>query len=63
MELLKISSYTKSYLKVIKVLLSQFVSNHASCYTKTNLTLWAIRRPKGFMIRPHLAEKRGTLLF
>ena len=32
-------------------------------YTITNLTLVAIRSPKGFKISQHIAEKRGTLLF
>ena len=31
-------------------------------YIITNLTMWAIRSPKGFGFNPHLAEKRGTLL-
>ena len=31
-------------------------------YIITNLTMRAIRSPKGFGINPHLAEKRGTLL-
>ena len=31
-------------------------------YIITNLTMWAIRSPKGFGIHPHVAEKRCTLL-
>ena len=54
---------SKSGHKVMLYNRSQFDGNHALSYTITNLTLVAIRSPKGFRIRQHIAEKRGTLLF
>ena len=57
------SVYIKNIsLEVIHCQQSQFVSNQPMSYIITNLTMWAIRSPKGFGINPHLAEKRCTLL-
>ena len=51
---------SKSSLKVIPYNQGQFESNQALSYIKSNLSIWTTRRPKGFRIHPHTAEKRGT---